>query len=90
MASFFIDNNASVIRMIPSYDLHPTSTCAEYYNAYITNTVLCKKYCPLDVCACVSSIMAMHPKGMGRYYTLADTSYYTTFSPVAPWTMQVA
>ena len=34
--------------------------------------------------------MAMHPEGMGRYYALADTSYYTTFSPVQKPTVRPA
>jgi hypothetical protein len=39
---------------------------------------------------CVSSIVAIHPKGMGRYYALANTSYCTIFSPVQKPTVRSA
>lgn len=42
------------------------------------------------MCVCVFSIVAVHPEGMGRYYALADTSYYTTFSPVQKPTVRPA
>ena len=48
------------------------------------------KHRPQTVCVCVCSIVAMHPEGMGRYYALAITSYYTTFSPVQKPTVRPA
>lgn len=44
----------------------------------------------ITVRMCVSSILAMHPKGIGRYYALANTSYYATLSLVQKPTVRPA
>ncbi|PVH90246.1 hypothetical protein DM02DRAFT_58571 [Periconia macrospinosa] len=52
------------------------------------SSILSTYHCFAYVCVC--SIMAMHPEGMGRSYALADTSHYSTFSPVQMPTVRLA